>query len=149
MAATGPGHGDIDRLYVYSDGASRGNPGHAAIGIVICGPGGEVLRECGQYIGRKTNNVAEYVAMIIGLELASKFGRREVICLSDSKLVVNQMGEKWMVTKDHIGILVRKARESGRRFSKVSYVHLGREDPGIRRADELANAALDARLGVQ
>jgi len=63
--------------------------------------------------------------------------------------VVNQMGEKWAVTKSHIGILVRKARESGRRFSKVRYVHLGREDPGIRRADELANAALDAALGVQ
>lgn len=149
MAAAASGHGDVERLYVYSDGASRGNPGHAAIGIVICGPGGKVLRECGQYIGQKTNNVAEYMAIIVGLELASKFGRRELVCLSDSKLVVNQMDEKWGVTKRHIGVLVRKAKESERRFGKVRYVHLGREDPGIRRADELANAALDAAMGIQ
>jgi len=54
------------------------------------------------------------------------------------------IGSKWTIKKPHLGMLVRRARESGRRLGKVSYVHLGREDPRIRRADELANVALDA-----
>ena len=99
------------KLYLYTDGGSRGNPGPAAIGIVIADEKGRILEEHGEYLGTKTNNEAEYYAVIKALELAKKFLPREVVITLDSQLVVNQLKGKYKIRKKHLQELVHRVRE--------------------------------------
>ena len=79
------------KLLIYTDGASRGNPGPAGIGIVICDESGKVVKQYEEFIGNATNNFAEYRALIKALELASNFPVSEIDCFSDSELMVKQL----------------------------------------------------------
>jgi ribonuclease HI len=81
----------IEELLLYSDGGSRGNPGDAGIGIVISKTDGAILHEYKSYIGRATNNQAEYTALTKALELAKGYGAKRVRCFLDSELVVKQL----------------------------------------------------------
>lgn len=132
----------MSKLVIYTDGASRGNPGPAGIGIVICNETGEVIREYGAFIGIATNNVAEYQALIKALELARGFHASEVACFSDSELMVKQLNGEYTIKNPRLQELLLHVREKEKLFRTVSYQHASREDTCIMRADQLANRAL-------
>ncbi|MBI4146051.1 ribonuclease HI family protein [Candidatus Woesearchaeota archaeon] len=133
------------KVILYTDGASRNNPGNAAIGYRIATEDGAVLKEHKAAIGIKTNNEAEYHALIAGLEEASTFTREEVVCCSDSQLVVAQMDGAWRIKKPHLKALHREAKLRESAFKKVTYTHLPREHKQIAACDNLANEALDGK----
>ncbi len=123
------------------DGASRGNPGRAAIGVVVL-KGGVPIREIGETIGETTNNIAEYRALLRGLDEAAALGARTVRVQSDSELVVRQLSGQYKVRSRQLAPLHRQAVARMRRFAHVSVVHVPRDRN--RGADALANHALDA-----
>ena len=127
-------------LTVNFDGASRGNPGRAAIGVVVLA-NGTPIRELGETIGVTTNNVAEYRALLRGLAEAAALGARAVRIQSDSELVVRQLRGEYKVRSPALAPLHREARARMREFERVSVVHVPREENA--RADALANRALD------
>lgn len=122
------------------DGASRGNPGRAAIGVVVLKDGVPV-REISETIGEATNNVAEYRALLRGLSEAEALGARAVRICTDSELVVRQLSGQYKVRSEHLAPLHRQALSRLRQFAHVSVVHVPREQN--RTADALANRALD------
>jgi ribonuclease HI len=136
-------------LVIYSDGASRGNPGPAGIGIVICDERGEVVKEYEEFIGTTTNNVAEYRALIKGLELASNFPISEVECFSDSELMIKQLNGDYAVKNPRLHGLFLQVREKERHFGRVSYVHVSRAEACIMKADQLANRAIEKKTKRQ
>jgi len=127
-------------LTICFDGASRGNPGNAAIGVVVLKDGAPV-REIAETIGRTTNNVAEYRALLRGLEEAAALGARTLRVCSDSELVVRQLSGQYRVRSAHLEPLHRQVVSRMRQFDQVSVVHVAREQN--RGADALANRALD------
>lgn len=129
-----------DRAHVYVDGASRGNPGPAAIGWVIL-TGDGILTEGGRRIGETTNNRAEYEALVYALEIASGYGFDEVEVRSDSELVVNQVTGAWNVNDPGLREYRIRVRELLSEFDSWSLTHVPRELN--ERADNLANEALD------
>jgi len=130
-----------DDLTVCFDGAARGNPGRAAIGVIVL-KGGVPVREIGETIGETTNNIAEYRALLRGLEEARALGARTVRICSDSELVVRQLSGQYKVRSEHLAPLHRQAISRMRQFDRVSVVHVPREQN--QGADALANRALDA-----
>ena len=134
------------RLKTYSDGGARGNPGPAAIGVVICSTGTreQVLFEHHDVIGEATNNIAEYCALIAALTLAKALGADEVESYLDSELVVRQLGGVYKVKADHIRQLITEVRQLEGKFKKVTYQHVPREHARLAQADKLVNQALDA-----
>jgi len=131
--------GSLVRLRV--DGGSRGNPGPSAIGVVLEDVDGRVLDTVSQTIGVATNNVAEYRALLVGLELAKHHGAREVEVLSDSELLVRQMSGRYRVKNEGLKPLHEEARARVETFDRVSIEHVSREKNA--QADELVNQALD------
>jgi ribonuclease HI len=134
----------VTRVLVHTDGGSRGNPGEAAIGVVVEEEteGGRVLvAEVAEKIGVTTNNVAEYRALIRGLEEARRLEAREVSCLLDSQLVVEQMNGRYKVKHANVVDLHRRALDLGRGFDRVTYAYIPRAQNA--EADRLVNAALD------
>jgi ribonuclease HI len=132
------------KVVVHSDGGSRGNPGPAAIGVVVEGEhdgGLELLAEVAEKIGVTTNNVAEYRALIRGLEESRRLGATEVSCLLDSQLVVEQMIGHYKVKHENVVELHRRAAELARGFRKVTFGYVPRAQNA--EADRLVNAALD------
>jgi ribonuclease HI len=127
------------RSVIMIDGASRGNPGPAAAAAVVNHL--EVKR--GEYIGEATNNVAEYRALILGLELAAEMGLKEIEIQSDSELLVRQMTGFYRVKNPGLKDLFEKAQRAAARLSAVSYCHIPREENV--EADRIANLALDAK----
>ncbi len=130
------------QLKVYTDGASRGNPGPAAIGIVFYDMNDEVVGEHKETLGDQTNNYAEYMAVIRALELCRDSQVSEIDFYCDSQLLVKQMLGEYKVKAPQIKPLFAKAKELTALFSKVGYHHIRREY-NIE-ADALANQALDA-----
>ncbi len=133
------------RVVIYTDGAARGNPGPAGAGVRIEGRDGAALAEIAEYLGEATNNVAEYRALLLGLERARTLGAREVEVRSDSELLVRQMTGAYKVRNEGLRPLVARAHALAGAFASVDYVHVRRE--GNRDADRLANLAID-RSGV-
>ncbi len=131
-------------VYLHTDGASRGNPGPAAVGIVITAPDGRVLREIGEYLGTRTNNYAEYQALLRGLAAARALGAEQVRCFLDSQLVVRQLNAQYRVKHPQIRPLFEEVRRLASAFQKVTYTHVLRADNAA--ADALANQALDEAL---
>jgi ribonuclease HI len=123
------------------DGGARGNPGPAAAAAVANTPAGEPVAERSAYIGDATNNVAEYRALLLGLELARELGAREVEVVNDSELVARQIGGEYKVKHAGLKPLHREAMEALRAFDRWSVRSVRRE--GNLRADELVNEALD------
>lgn len=133
------------KLRTYSDGGARGNPGPAAIGVVICSTGAreEVLFEHHDVIGEATNNIAEYCALIAALLLAKELGADEVESYLDSELVVRQLGGIYKIKTGHIRQLVTEVRQVESKFKKVTYQHVPRTHARLAQADKLVNQALD------
>lgn len=136
---------------LYADGGSRGNPGPAALGAVICSGADEKIKSYGQYLGEKTNNEAEYEAVIfvlkklkqlIGGEAARK---ARVLVRSDSELLVSQMNHLYKIETDHIGKLFLAVWNLMTDFQEVRFEHVPREQN--READRLLNEVLDKKQG--
>ena len=133
----------ISKVKIYSDGGARGNPGPAAIGVLICDEKGEMIREHEEVIGETTNNVAEYTAVIIGLEMAKSLGAREVDYYVDSELVAFQLTGKYRVKTPHILTLFQQVKERQKTFTKVTFTQVPRTHDKLRYVDRLVNQALD------
>jgi probable phosphoglycerate mutase len=125
-----------------TDGGARGNPGPAAYGYVLETEDGTVLDARGETIGRATNNVAEYRALIAGLESAAERGVTDVDVVSDSELLVKQMQGEYRVKNEALRALWEEANELERRFLRVRYTAVRREHNEL--ADRLVNEALDS-----
>ncbi len=135
----------MERVIVYTDGASRGNPGHAAIGAAIF-DGTQLVAEVREYLGEKTNNWAEYEAVIAALKKVKQLGlhTRPVECRMDSKLVAEQLSGNWQIKHENLfGQFIAVHNMLVKDFAHVVFVHVPREDNA--HADRLANEALDAR----
>lgn len=130
----------MSRLVIYCDGASRGNPGDAGIGIIISDEKGTVLREIADYIGVTTNNVAEYSALIRGLREAANLGATQIEIRTDSELLARQLSGVYKVRAANLRPLYEEALSLLRAFDKVSISHVVRELN--KRADDLANAGI-------
>jgi ribonuclease HI len=131
-------------LVVFVDGASRSNPGPAAIGVSVRSPDGPEIDSLGTLTGEATNNEAEYTAVIRGLGLAAAHTRGAVEVRSDSKVIVNQLNGSYETKEPRLVELQRSVRAAETPFSLVHYRWVPREDAGSQRADGLANAALNA-----
>jgi ribonuclease HI len=134
----------MSRLTVNVDGGARGNPGPAAIGVVVRGGGGEVLEELGERIGEATNNVAEYRALLRGIELAVRHGASELELVGDSELVVRQVEGRYKVKNAGMKELHEEVKRALRSFDSWSIRHVRRAENAD--ADRLVNAALDGVL---
>lgn len=134
-------------MTVACDGASRGNPGPAGAGAQITGPDGSVLAEVAEGLGETTNNVAEYTAVIRGLERALELGATDVLLRSDSQLLINQLTGRYRVKTPHLQPLHRRVRELGARFDAIEYEHVRRERNT--EADRLANLGVDRYLAAR
>ncbi|MBU1865435.1 MAG: ribonuclease HI family protein [Actinobacteria bacterium] len=132
----------IDAFVMYADGASRGNPGPASIGAVVYDPGGAKVAEVSEVIGETTNNVAEYRALIAGLEAALALGVTRLQVRLDSLLLVRQVRGEFRVKAPGLQPLHRRVQALVGRFDGFSIEHVRREKNTV--ADGLANAALDA-----
>lgn len=135
----------IDNVKLFTDGACKGNPGPGGIGIVIIDGDGTELWRCNECIGDCTNNVAEYKAIITGLNQCAKFTRKKVTCFSDSQLVVRQMNGAYRIKAPHLLDLFKIVKQAETPFEEVIYTHVNRENPFIKKADRLANEALQGR----
>jgi len=130
------------RLVVHVDGGARGNPGPAAIGVVTSTPDGEVVDELAEPIGEATNNVAEYRALLRGLERARELGATEVALVNDSELVARQVQGAYKVKHPGLRPLYDQAMEALRGFERWSVRSVPRAQNA--HADQLVNAALHA-----
>ncbi len=131
---------------LFTDGGSRGNPGPAAYGFVLEAQDGTVLDARGEAIGVATNNVAEYAALVAGLERAADLGIEELEVVSDSELLVKQMRGEYKVKNRALQELHLEASRLARRIHRVSYSAVRREHNEL--ADSLVNEALDAAEGI-
>ena len=131
------------RARLFTDGGARGNPGPAAYGYVLEDEDGTVLAAHGEKIGIATNNVAEYSALIAGLEKALELGLREVDVVSDSELMVKQMRGEYKIKNEALRELSLEASHLARRIGpgRVRYTAVRREHNEL--ADRLVNEALD------
>jgi ribonuclease HI len=128
------------------DGGSRGNPGPAGIGVVVQAADGTPLVTLGRYIGRATNNVAEYRALITALERARELGAKRIQIRGDSELIIKQMRGEYRVKHPDMRVLYDQARELVRGFEDVKIEHNLRHKNAL--ADKLANLAMDRRADV-
>ncbi|MBI2436938.1 MAG: reverse transcriptase-like protein [Candidatus Magasanikbacteria bacterium] len=131
------------KLFLYTDGGSRGNPGPSATGIVLKDESKKIVSAYGEFLGIQTNNFAEYSAIISGLKKAKALGATEVDCLADSKLVIEQLSGRWKVKHPAIQKLFVQAYNVASEFKKVTYKHIRREFN--KEADAEVNKILDAQ----
>ncbi len=134
----------MQKLIVNVDGGARGNPGPAAIGAVVQGPDGEVLEERGERIGTATNNVAEYRALLLGIERAAALGASEVHLVGDSELIVRQVKGEYKVKDAALRKLHAEVKRALGGFERWSISHVGRAENA--EADRLVNQVLDGEF---
>ena len=127
--------------WLFADGGSRGNPGPAASAAVLLDPDGELVEEVGAYLGIATNNVAEWTALLLGLEAAAKRGIQRLSVRLDSELVVKQLRGEYRVKHAGLQPLYHRARQLLRAFSEVDIRHVPRKQNAL--ADRLVNRLLD------
>ena len=132
------------KLTIYTDGGARGNPGPAALGVVIIDATKKTIAEYGEYLGEQTNNYAEYSALISGLKKAKELGATEVECLLDSELVTRQMKREYKVKEPTLQKLFIQAFNLASVFKKIIFRHIPREQN--KEADRWVNKLLDERM---
>ncbi len=134
---------DYSELNIYTDGASRGNPGNSAWGYLILDKHENSVTNQSGYLGHSTNNQAEYFAVIRALQRAKELTQGKVQLYSDSQLLVNQVTGSWKVKDEELRRLYRRVRSLVEQFKEVTFTHLPRENPHISEADELCNRILN------
>ncbi len=130
-----------NKVFIYTDGASRGNPGPASIGVYITDLDGHVCTEFGETLGHQTNNFAEYMAVVKGLQIAFDNQVSEVILKSDSQLLIRQLLGAYRVKKATLIPLFKKCKQLLSQFESFQLEHISRNLN--QEADRLANQALD------
>ena len=131
----------MESVRVNVDGGARGNPGPAAIAAVVQTPAGEVLEERGERIARATNNVAEYRALLLGIERAAALGAKRLELVGDSELIVRQVKGEYKVKDAALRELHSEVMRSLEPFERWSIRHVRREDNAA--ADRIVNEVLD------
>ncbi|HPF95334.1 MAG: ribonuclease HI family protein [Candidatus Magasanikbacteria bacterium] len=134
------------QLIVRTDGGARGNPGPAGFGAVIEDANGKVLEEHAVFLGRKTNNQAEYAGAIFALRRAGELGATEVTLYSDSELMIKQANGEYKVKHPNVVPLFQDLFRAERVIGKVKYIHVRREQN--KHADALSNKAMDEGMGI-
>ena len=132
------------RLVMFTDGASRGNPGEAGIGVVIKDEGGKVIKRLARYLGRATNNQAEYTALLDGLKAAKELGAEGLQVYADSELLVKQIKGEYRVKNPELQKMNLLARSLIEKFPVFVITYIPREKNSL--ADSLANEAIDKKL---
>ncbi|MEA2116701.1 MAG: ribonuclease HI family protein [Thermodesulfobacteriota bacterium] len=132
---------------LFTDGASRGNPGEAGAGIVLLDDDNQELIARSLYLGRSTNNVAEYKALVLGLETAIQLGCSQLSIFMDSQLIVRQVQGRYKVKNANLKPLFDKVKGLLANINKWSIDHVPRAQN--KRADELANRGIDERTGIR
>jgi ribonuclease HI len=135
-----------ETLTLQFDGGSRGNPGPAGIGVVVSAEDGTPLITLGRFIGRATNNVAEYRALIVAMEKAKELGATKIIIRGDSELIIKQMRGEYRVKHPDMKVLHAQAQKLLREFEHARIEHNLRHKNEL--ADKLANLAMDRRADV-
>ncbi len=130
-----------NKLVIYTDGGARGNPGPAAIGVVIQDSQGKTIKEVGRYLGEATNNQAEYQAVIVALEEAKKLQADQIDFYLDSELVVKQLNRHYKIKDKILGSLFIKVWNLKSQFRQVNFFHIPREQN--KKADAIVNKVLD------
>ncbi len=133
-----------DVLFLYIDGAARGNPGPAGIGLVLFDEEEREIESYNEFIGVKTNNFAEYTALKIGLEKAKKYKPLKLTIFSDSELLVSHLTGKYKVRSSNLLKIFQEVKEKIKDFNQVKIKNISREENF--RADKLANQAIDNHL---
>jgi len=131
----------VNKIRMYTDGASRGNPGPAGIGVLIQDENEHPIQKIRRFLGKATNNVAEYTALIDGLEAVKKLNPRHLEVFSDSELVIKQMKGEYQVRNPNLFLLYQRARILMNHFQFIQFYSIPREMN--RAADALANEAID------
>jgi ribonuclease HI len=131
-------------MRVFSDGAARGNPGPAGAGAVLTDAQGNVLARLGRYLGRQTNNVAEYQGLLIGLRRAQEMGAQEIEVRADSQLMIRQLKGEYAVRNAALKPLHAEALRLLRSFGKYGLQHIPRAENAL--ADEMSNRAIDEEM---
>ncbi len=131
-------------LRIHTDGASRGNPGEAGIGVVIEDETGRIIREIRRYIGKATNNQAEYAALLEGLKAACELTADSITVFADSELLVKQVKGEYKVKHPQLQPLFIKAKSLVSNFKHFNILHVPREKNA--HADALANEAIDKKI---
>jgi ribonuclease HI len=134
----------IEHLILYIDGASRGNPGRAGAGALITNEEGKRMVEMSRYLGQKTNNEAEYWALLLGLREAKRVGGKAIRVFTDSELVERQVKGLYRVKQPHLRSLHKLVLENVEGFSSFEIESIPREQN--READLLANRAIERRI---
>ncbi len=142
--AVAPGRVALGRCRLFTDGASRGNPGHAGAGAVLYGESGEEFSRTSSYLGICTNNVAEYKALLSGLKEAKRVGCSHLALFLDSELVVRQLQGRYKVKHEQLQPLYQEACRLLKGFADWSVEHVPRSSNSM--ADSLANAGIDQHL---
>jgi len=132
------------RWLLMVDGAALGNPGDAGCGAAIYDENGIVVKELSKYLGRATNNVAEYEGLLMGLEALLELGQKNVIVQSDSQLMVRQLNGEYRVKDEKLKALFDHAMRLLRRFDSYRILHVRREINKL--ADRLANLGIDQAI---
>ena len=135
-----------DTLTIHIDGASRGNPGPSAAGVVICDSQERPIERLGRLIGPGTNNVAEYRALLLALERAGEMGAKRIALRADSQLLVRQVNGDYKVKSPRLAPLAQEAKRRLADFDHWEIAHVSRDENAA--ADELANRALDSGADV-
>ena len=133
----------MKKAILYTDGASRGNPGESSAGAILYDAQGEVLCEIAEYLGKGTNNQAEYKAFILGLQKAQKMKIHDLTVRMDSELIVRQLQGRYKVKNEGLLSLFLEAKKLMLCFRSLKVEHVPREEN--QEADRLANEALDER----
>jgi len=132
------------KLMIHTDGASRGNPGEAGIGVLIEDESGHIVRKVARYLGKATNNQAEYTALLDALKAARELGAEELHISADSELLVKQMKGEYRVKNPELQVLHAEAGTLAKGFKRVTMKYVPRAQNA--EADALANEAIDKRL---
>jgi len=132
-----------EEAVLWTDGAARGNPGPAGGGAILKTPSGEVIAEESSYLGHTTNNIAEYRALLLGLERAIACGVQKIDVRADSELLIKQLRAEYRVKNEGLKPLFEQAKRLLAQFSSVKLTHVRREMNT--EADRLANRGIDSR----
>jgi ribonuclease HI len=144
MPPCGARGSDARTVRIFSDGAARGNPGPAGAGAVLLDQKGNVLARLGRFLGRQTNNVAEYHGLLLGLRHAQEMGAREVEVRADSQLMIRQLEGEYQVKHALLKPLHAEAMRLLRTFQSYDLRHVPREENKL--ADEMSNRAIDEEM---
>jgi len=133
----------LRHVVTYFDGAARGNPGPAGIGVLLYDEQGERIVQDFRFIGETTNNEAEYRALLLALDHALEITEERVECFMDSELLVRQMNGQYAIKSEKLAKFAEEVRHRARLFKSITYTHVPREHPKLQLADKLANRAID------